>query len=216
MTDQKWVKYKSSTYNYRINTFFLGLWNLLLNCFLQNVLNHVFNQIVRTMAYTKTIKWSKGCYWKKSIGHASEIGLELMIKLTIYSVLKNKNLVGPTTTISSFNRLSPFSTGILVLSPIQSWGLPSLQLPKAQCAFDLDGSARTGKFPEEPVERLIWYRTGRFTRLYFIWGSARKRIGTFTKFDCAFLWALPRCLGWVINESGTWSSARRGVRTNAN
>lgn len=130
------------------------------------------------MAYTKTIKWSKGCYWKKSIGHASEIGLELMIKLTIYSLLKIKNLVGPTTTISSFNRLSPFSTGILVLSPIQSWGLPSLQLPKAQCAFDLDGSARTGKFPEEPVERPIWYRTGRSTRLYFIWRSARKRIGT--------------------------------------
>lgn len=25
-------------------------------------------------------------------------------------------------------------------------------LPKAQCAFDLDGSARTGKFPEEPVK----------------------------------------------------------------
>lgn len=148
---------------------------------------------------------------KKSIGLALQIRLELTIKPTIYNGLKIKNLVSPTTTISSFDRLSPFSTGILVLSPIQSWGLPSLQLSRRLNALStlmvrhvqvnfLKNRLKVHLVPDRPIHQTLFHLTiclEANRTFYQIW------------LFVLFLWALPRYLGWVINESGTWSSARR-------
>lgn len=137
----------------------------------------------------------------RSVMH-SKIRLELMIKLTIYNFLKiNHLVVRPVVAIFDryFSIVARYNREDYPLCNSRRLNaLSTLMVRHVQVNF-LKNRLKDHLVPDRPIHQTLFHLTiclkanRSFYQIWFVW----------------FLRALPRCLGWVINESGTWSSARR-------